>query len=320
MPRKINPIEKAVRLALKESRLSKVVATVSGGPDSVALVAALSDVAGIEIIALHCNFHLRGKESIRDQKSVESICSRLNVNLMVKDFDIPAFKNSHKGISTEMACRELRYEWFRKVKADSGADRIATGHNANDNAETLLLNLLRGSGTSGLKGMLPDNGEILRPLLSISRKEILDYLKERDLPYVIDSTNLQSDYRRNFLRNEIIPLLRTKWEGLDTSLARTLSHLRDENRIIIESVAASLPAEGEPLRANTVMNFPAPELLIRKFIEPAIPFSTTSSEILSAIKAAKPDVKIWRLRNGEVRLQGGKIYLFLKNSRNNIQL
>ncbi len=301
-------LETAVAGSAKAYGIRNVVATVSGGADSVALVSALSACKGITLTALHCNFHLRGEESMRDQYSVEELCRQLEVKLHVKDFNVVEYMESHPSTSVEMACRNLRYEWFREIKSHNGADRIATGHNAGDNIETLFLNLLRGCGTSGLRGMPEDNGEIWRPLIKFQRSEITGYLKEKGLGFIVDSSNLSSDYRRNFIRNEILPLLRQKWEGADKALLRSQNILRNENRIVETSVASCLPAGNDPLLSETVLSFPDPELLVRRYIEPLSPFTTTAAEIMSSIKADKPDIKRWKLRKGELMMRNRRLF------------
>ncbi|MBD5356710.1 MAG: tRNA lysidine(34) synthetase TilS [Bacteroides sp.] len=306
-----NYIEISCRRQFNKLGISRVIATVSGGADSVAMLSAVR-ASGAEVIAAHCNFHLRGEESMRDEEHVREICSRLDVELKTIDFDVEAYISSHKGISEEMACRELRHNWFNHLLTELKADRIATGHNADDNIETLFLNLLRGSGTSGLRGMLPDTGKIWRPLLSFHRPEIIEYISEKNLSFVTDSTNLESDYRRNFLRNDIIPLLRSRWAGFDKALDRSISLLREENKVITASVTANLPTPDNPLPTATIANFPDPELLVRRYIEPVGPFTTTSSEVIAAIAANKPDIKTWKLRNGSLRLQNHLLYLIPK--------
>lgn len=299
--------ERNIRMEIKSLGIHRVIATVSGGADSVAMLAALNAV-GVETIAAHCNFHLRGEESMRDQRHVEDLCNLLNVTLLATDFDVPGYISEHKGISVEMACRKLRHEWFDSLLKQHNADRIATGHNADDNIETLFLNLLRGSGTTGLRGILPDNGKIWRPLLSFHRPEILQYLHEKNITYVTDSTNLQSEYRRNFLRNEVIPLLRSRWAGFDKALDRSLKLLREENKVVAASVEDSLPKDGQPLPASTIMSFPDPELLVRRYIEPLGPFTTTPGEVMSAIYADKPATKRWRLRHGTLLLRNKMLF------------
>lgn len=295
-------------LQVNTLHIHKVIATVSGGADSVAMLSALCKT-GINVVAAHCNFHLRGDESMRDQRHVERICNSLDVPLASVDFDVEAYLNAHKGTSVEMACRNLRHEWFATLMTDFAADRIATGHNADDNIETLFLNLMRGSGTSGLRGMLPDTGKIWRPLLSFHRNEILRYLDCMGIDYVTDSTNLQSDYRRNFLRNEIIPQLRSKWAGFDKALDRSIELLREENKVVTECVEKALPKSGKPLHTDVVCCFPDPELLVRRYIEPLGPFTTTASEVVAAIAADKPSSKIWKLRHGDLMLRNHRLYL-----------
>ncbi len=179
---------------------------VSGGADSVALLRLLLD-AGAMVVALHCNFHLRGEESDRDERFVTDLCGSLGVQLHVKHFDTYSYSRA-KGISIEMAARDLRYEWFEQMLAQLDCDQIAVAHHQDDQAETILLNLLRGTGLRGLVGMRARNGNIVRPLLHISKREILDYLSRIGQDYVEDSTNAERDALRNRLRLDVIPLLR----------------------------------------------------------------------------------------------------------------
>lgn len=310
---KRNLIESSCRQQVKTLGIRSVIATVSGGADSVAMLAALSSTR-LHIAAAHCNFHLRGEESMRDERHVREVCNRLNVELVTIDFDVEEYMASHKGTSVEMACRELRHEWFASLLSELNADRIVTGHNADDNIETLFLNLMRGSGTSGLRAMLPDTGIIWRPLLAFHRPEILRYLEERNLEYVIDSTNLKSDYRRNYLRNEIIPRLRSRWPGFDKALDRSISLLREENKVVTAAVSDTLPTDGKPLPSDTIKSFPDPELLVRRYIEPLGPFSTTASEVLAAIAADKPHAKTWQLRHGSLRLQNHLLHRIFESN------
>lgn len=306
---KLNLIEIYFRRAVAENNFSNLIVTVSGGADSVALLCGLCATRA-KLTALHCNFHLRGEESMRDQHHVENICNSLGVRVIVKDFDVEKYMADNKGVSTEMACRTLRYEWFYRTAEELHADRIVTGHNADDNIETLFLNLMRGSGTSGLKGMLPDTGKIWRPLLNFHRKEIEKYLESKNLKFITDSSNLSSDYRRNYLRNEIFPMLRERWSGFDKALDRSIAIIRSENKVVQKMVLDNLPKEGEPLSTTSIINFPDPELLVRRYIEPLMPFTTTASEVMSAIHADKPDKKIWKLKKGSLVLQNGRLFLF----------
>lgn len=190
---------------------------------------------GVTGVVAHCNFGLRGEESDRDEQGVRDACERLKMPLEVTRFDTQEYCRKHH-ISLEMGCRQLRYNWFRMLMKKHGAKRIATAHNADDADETMLLNLLRGTGIKGLTGMQPDNGEIVRPLIGIRRTEIVSYLREKGIHWFTDSTNLTSDVKRNFLRNEILPLLRTRWPGLEKALLRTRRHLSDTAAIAADAL------------------------------------------------------------------------------------
>lgn len=308
-----NPIETRIRKTANLSEIEKVVLGLSGGADSIATAFALKQT-GVEVLALHCNFHLRGEESNRDMEFVKDFCHSYNILLEVKEFDVTKFLETHKGISVEMACRDLRHEWFRTKMADTQADRIVTGHNADDNIETFFLNLLRGSGTRGLRGMSEDNGVIWRPLLKFHRKQILEYLEENKLKYVIDSTNLESDYRRNFLRNRIIPLMKEEWKGFDSALDKTLSNLSAENNIVEDYLLKTLEQETvkDSLSTMIILSSPAPLLLIKRFIDPLSPYISTPEEVLNAIKANKPHIRRWDLDKGILILRNKRLYLSAK--------
>lgn len=308
-----NPVF-SIKKSASDKDIRKVIVALSGGADSVA-TAHILKYSGLDVLALHCNFHLRGEESDRDMDFVSFFCQENNIPLLVKHFDVYNYVATHKGCSLEMACRDLRYEWFEKIRKEQGFDRIATGHNADDNIETLFLNILRGSGTRGLSGMNPDNGMIWRPLLNVHRNQIIDYLKENRLNYITDSSNLNNDFRRNFIRNEIIPLLKNRWQGFDKALDKTIRNLREENDLIENLLKENLPGTGEPLKIETILYFPAPSLLVKRFIDSAIPFSETVNEIMAAIEAKKPHIRRWKLRNGEVILRNGKLFVEMGHSK-----
>lgn len=305
--------EREIRKYASAKNIGKVGVALSGGADSVATLVALQK-AGINVIAMHCNFHLRGEESNRDQKFVENLCHDLQIELKTKNFDVDDYMKNNPGNSLEMACRTLRHDFFRKIMAEESLDRIVTGHNADDNIETMFLNLLRGSGTSGLKGMVYDNEVIWRPLLHHHRDEILRYLDARNYTFVTDSTNLQSDFRRNFLRNEIIPLLRSRWPGFNKALDSSMRYISDENSIVESAISNALPPIGKPLSTETILNFPAPHLLVRRYISPLKPFTTTASEVLAAINADKPHIRTWNLPNGTLILRNHRLLITLKES------
>ena len=200
------------------------IVALSGGADSVALLLILKSI-GMPIEAAHCNFHLRGEESDRDEQFCVNLCEREGIALHRIHFDTFTYAEKHK-ISIEMAARDLRYRYFAQLAKDIEADGICVAHHRDDNVETLLLNLLRGSGVDGLAAIAPKNGNILRPLLCISRQNVLDYLAERNQDYVTDSTNLEDDALRNKIRHHVIPLLETLNPAAKDNIAQSAKYLR----------------------------------------------------------------------------------------------
>ena len=184
----------------------KVLVALSGGADSVALLRILLSL-GYTCECAHCNFHLRGLESDRDESFVRQLCEEHSIPLHITHFDTSAYAKEHH-LSIEMAARELRYEWFEQIRKEIGASVIAVAHHRDDSVETFLLNLMRGAGINGMKGIPVKNGYIVRPLLSVSREGILDYLQAINQGYVTDSTNLEDEYMRNKIRLNILPLMK----------------------------------------------------------------------------------------------------------------
>lgn len=206
------------------------IVALSGGADSVALLLILKSI-GMPIEAAHCNFHLRGEESDRDEQFCVNLCEREGIALHRIHFDTFTYAEKHK-ISIEMAARDLRYRYFTQLAKDIEADGICVAHHRDDNVETLLLNLLRGSGVDGLAAIAPKNGNILRPLLCISRQDVLDYLAERNQDYVTDSTNLEDDALRNKIRHHVIPLLETLNPAAKDNIAQSAKYLRQAKQML----------------------------------------------------------------------------------------
>lgn len=190
---------------------------VSGGADSVALLLILKSL-GYQVQALHCNFHLRQEESDRDERFVSELCRKNNIPLLIKHFNTKEYA-ARNNVSIEMAARDLRYNWFYDVLTDNNAQSIAVAHHRNDQAETLLLNLIRGTGIRGLAGMYPIRNQIARPLLCFTRDEILAYLNEIKQDFVTDSTNLEREATRNKVRLDILPQM----AEINPSIVNTLS-------------------------------------------------------------------------------------------------
>ena len=189
----------------------KVLLTVSGGKDSVAMLDLFCEAnrndGRFRFSVAHCNFQLRGKDSDDDQIFVENLCKENKVVFHTKTFETKTYAKKNK-VSIEMAARTLRYEWFESIRQELNCDYIATAHHLNDSIETVLLNLTKGTGISGLKGISAKKGHIIRPMLFASRREIDDYVTKKNLSWKEDSSNASNDYQRNLIRNEVVPLLK----------------------------------------------------------------------------------------------------------------
>lgn len=215
-----------------------VVVALSGGADSVALLSMLSRL-GYYCVAAHCNFHLRGEESNRDEAHAAKIASQFGVGFEVAHFDVDAYKKEHK-VSTEMACRELRYEWFEQLRLKYDAQAIAVAHHGDDDVETMLLNLLRGSGIAGVSAMRWKNGFVVRPMLNVPQSDIKDYLSVNSIEYVVDSTNKENEYKRNRLRNEVLPLLKDAFPEAGMTLLKSLRFLKENREIYASAIAEAM--------------------------------------------------------------------------------
>lgn len=210
---------------------SLVVAAVSGGRDSMCLLdvlVSLREKLGFRLAACHFNHQLRGAESRGDEAFVEKYCQRLGVPIVIGRGDVRA-RATQLGESVEEAARVLRYAFFDKTLLELGADRLATAHHADDNGETLLINLVRGTGLQGLTGIPPRRGAVVRPMLSISHQQICVYAEERRVPYREDSSNERRDYLRNRIRHDVMPLLREMNPQLSKSMFKTTRLLRSDN-------------------------------------------------------------------------------------------
>ena len=189
------------------TNIGRVLVGLSGGADSIALLSVLCELSekyGFVVSAAHINHCLRGETAERDEEFSRAAAERAGVPFYLLRADVRG-RAAEKGISEELAGREIRYEFFEKICEENGIDAIATAHHRNDNAETILMNFMRGSGISGLCGIPYRRGKIIRPLLDVTRAEIEHYCNERSLEYVIDETNLETEYTRNKIRNILIP-------------------------------------------------------------------------------------------------------------------
>lgn len=218
------------------TKVNIILIALSGGSDSVALLHYMMTVNNgkpsdqrAQLIATHCNFHLRGYESMRDQEFCQQLCTRLDIELLVKDFDTRSYM-AEKKLSLELAARKLRYQWWDELatqfEADGHTVQIAVGHHRDDSIETFLFNLMRGTGIKGLTGIPSRNGRIIRPLNEWTRQQILEYLSQNNLSYVTDSSNLENDAMRNKIRNRLLPLMEEINPNARKGIALTMQHLR----------------------------------------------------------------------------------------------
>jgi len=252
------------RYRMVETGAGRVILAVSGGPDSVALCHLLhrlrSELA-VELVVAHVHHGLRGEEADEDARFVSAMAKALDLPVVVQSLDVRAWQREHGG-SLQMAARTLRYQCLRRVMAEQRASRLALGHNADDQAEELLLRLLRGAGPRGLRGMAARRGNgIIRPLLACHRAEILDYLSCHGLSWREDRSNLEPWCQRNRLRLEILPLLRDHFNSkLNAALVRTAAIFEEEEDLWDSLVAGWLDRHARR-EGDGVLNLPLPELL-----------------------------------------------------------
>lgn len=284
-------------------RGDRVVVGVSGGADSMALLHFLHtrcEDLEIMVAACHVNHHLRGEESGRDEQFVRNFCFDHQIPLTVYDLDLPAVQKKHE--STEECARRERYRCFGEQEG-----KIATAHTASDNTETVLLNILRGTGTKGLCGIPPVRGEIIRPLLRCTREDTEDYCKKNRIGYVTDSTNLSESYTRNRIRKNILPALKEFNPSLIEGFSRMTESVYADNAFLEKTAFAarercetgdglscSLLNELEPAILSRVVSM----LLAENGIEPS---HLRITECIRIILAGKGKINLCRDRFALVR-------------------
>ena len=287
---------------------ARFVIAVSGGADSIALLHAFKYM-NADTLALHCNFSLRGKESDMDEQFVRRFCGTYGIPVEVKRFDTAGVARK-RGISIEMAARELRYEWFEETRARTGRDYIVLGHHVDDQAETLLLNLTRGTGIKGLVGMKPVAGKLLRPFLDRSREELLAYLQARRVGFRVDSSNASLDYARNKIRHRVVPVLKEINPSFTRAVRDTCVILGEVESIYrhgIEQLRASVTAEEEGellVHIRKVMASPAPYTLLLEILRPYGFNAARVRDVLDS-HAATPGKQF---QAGQFLLTRGRVY------------
>ena len=270
------------------SHQSLYLLALSGGADSVALLLAMLRL-DYKVEAVHCNFHLRGEESDRDEAFCRELCSERKVPFHIAHFDTAAYAEAHH-VSIEMAARELRYNYFEKLRHDIGAEGILVAHHVNDSVETVLLNITRGTGLHGLCGISPRMGRVLRPLLCVERGDILQFLSLCGQPFITDSSNLVPDVTRNKLRLQVIPLMQQVNPSFVQSVDSLSKRLRSAAQLLDSVVEktiqeAEIPCDDEQVRAFL------PDVLQNEYVAHALlsrfHFSPAQCEAICAYQHAE---------------------------------
>src|SRR5450759_42649 len=277
----------------------KLLLAVSGGVDSVVLC-ELCKLAGFDFVIAHCNFQLRGEESKRDEQFVRELTKKYNVEIFVKKFDTEKYAEENK-LSIQVAARELRYGWFNQiVNGNAGFIRhspltihhILTAHHANDNIETLLINFFKGTGISGLRGILPKHGNIIRPLLFAKKEELIEFAKENNLSYVEDSSNVSDKYTRNYFRNQLIPSVQKVFSQAEDNLLNNIQRFKDIETLYQQSIELHkkklLEKKGEEIHIPVLKLFKSDPLptIVYEIIKD---FGFTSNQTEDVIKLLNSD-------------------------------
>jgi tRNA(Ile)-lysidine synthase len=312
----------------------KVVVGLSGGADSTVLLSILSRL-GYDCLAAHCNFHLRAKESDRDEKFAYEFAASLRIPFFKQEFDTRTIAKE-RGISIEMAARNLRYDWFEELRKNEDAVAIAVGHHQDDSVETLLLNLIRGTGIKGLTGIKPRNGQLIRPLLCVSKEDILQYAHAEKLPFIDDSSNSLQEFTRNKIRLLVIPLLKTLNPSINEALVQTMYNLNEAAKVYEAEIEKKkkivFDKESGCIHIPLLKAFPSPETLLFELLKD---FGFGKEVILEIYKAinSQPgktfysnthrlvkDRDAFLLTSHEDEKEKGKIYLIQSNETGIIEL
>jgi tRNA(Ile)-lysidine synthase len=248
----LNAFQNHINQNLSFLKESKLLIAISGGLDSVVLT-QLCHQANLKFALAHCNFNLRGNESDEDEAFVLQLAEDLDVEVFIESFETETYAKDHK-MSTQMAARELRYDWFYALSEQLKFDYVLTAHHADDNLETFLINLSRGTGIDGLIGIPESNENIIRPLLPFSRVELLEFAEENHLNWREDSSNSSIKYVRNKIRLEVIPKLKAVNPEILQSVIQTQHHLQDSKAIIEDAIAKVqkkvVSTDGNSIRLN----------------------------------------------------------------------
>ncbi|MDR1631380.1 MAG: tRNA lysidine(34) synthetase TilS [Dysgonamonadaceae bacterium] len=311
----------------------KIVVGLSGGADSVVLLHILN-MLGYNCLAAHCNFHLRADESDRDEIFTYEFAVSMRIPFFKQDFDTATIAKE-RGISIEMTARNLRYEWFEEIRKNEDALAIAVGHHQDDSVETLLLNLIRGTGIKGLTGIKPRNGQVIRPLLCVSKADILQYAETEKLSFINDSSNGLQEFTRNKIRLQVIPLLKKLNPSVNDALLQMMYNLNEAAKIydaeIKQKTKIIFDKESGRINIPLLKTFPSPETLLFELLKD---FGFGKDVILDIHKAIDrqpgktfysnthrlvKDRDAFLLTSHEEEKENGKIYL-IQSDETSIQL
>lgn len=295
----------------------RILVALSGGADSVALLRILLSL-GYACEAAHCNFHLRAEESDRDEAFTRNLCQELQVSLHIRHFNTVEHAEKRK-ISIEMAARELRYQWFDEIKKETGAIAIAVAHHQDDSAETLLLNLIRGTGINGLLGIRPKNDNIVRPLLCTTRQELILYLERIGQKYVTDSTNLQDEFTRNKIRLNLIPLMQEINPSVKKSLINTCEHLSEVHQVYEQALQESEKRVRTPegIRIDALLKEVSPKAVLFHLLHP-LGFNSSQLENIFDALSGQPGKQFTGTQGWRVIKDREYLYINKVNEENNL--
>jgi len=265
---------------------SLIIVGLSGGADSVVLLYILHQL-GYECIAAHCNFHLRGDEALRDELFSKSFSESLDIPFEKIDFNAKEYAQE-QHISIEMAARELRYEWFEQLRKENKAEAVVVAHHQDDSVETFLLNIIRGTGIHGLTGIKSKNGYISRPLLCVTKQEILDYAEQENLSYVTDSSNLESNYIRNKIRLNILPEMKMINPSVRESILKTIGNLQQVGTIYDAGIEIAqkrvFNKEKMSISIQELQSYVEPQALLFEILKPFRFNATVVDEIFESLE------------------------------------
>lgn len=301
-------------------RDDNLLVAVSGGKDSV-LLADLLHKTSFSFSIAHCNFNLRGHESDEDEKFVKSIAKTYGCPFYLKQFETNKYAEE-KGLSIQMAARQLRYDWFHELVSNNSVDFLLTAHHLNDSIETALFNFVKGTGVSGLKGINYETGIIRRPLLFAKREEIDSYAEETGLEWREDSSNESKKYHRNKIRHEILPKLKEINPSLEETFRNTAKRMISTDNLIdhaVENLRCDVITEG---RNETVLlkRLANEELVvIERFLKP-YKFNFTQAEELQELIRAKSTGKVLRSESTVITIDREKLYLALNEKEESVKV